>query len=99
MAPWALKELGRRNPPRTDRRRAVWAMTVLAFCAALAPFMVVAAVEQWMSGNPPGAAATTFMTLSLAVGVVAAAVVLVRMASTARRFEDVDSQDAEPNGS
>jgi hypothetical protein len=82
MPSWALFAYGRSKPPRTRRRRVLWACVVLGFCAGLAPFVLVGVVEQWVGGHGIGVLLMVLIAALLLFGVGAAIYAFIDVART-----------------
>lgn len=82
MSPWALFAYGQSKPPRTRLRRMLWACAVFVFCAALAPFVILGAVEYWSGGEPLPAIMMLFLAGFLLFGVGAATYAFIDLART-----------------
>ena len=72
MSGWILLNEGRKRPPRTPRRRRLWAWIVLVVSLALAPFLIAGVVERWALGDLLGGVAMTFASGLAVLGVVVA---------------------------
>ena len=76
----ALYNHGRSHPPKTDRRRRVYAWAVLVLCVLLAPLLAIGAVQSW-ARLPDELGAALILTVVSAVTVLgagAALTILVR---------------------
>lgn len=65
----SLYSYGQSRPPKTPRRRLLWACAVLLFSAGLLPFAIWGVVEQALAGEVMGTISMSFLSLLLLLGI------------------------------